>query len=115
MPRLQRYLTKDRDVSGDKAAYYNYRITVPAGIVNAMNIAGGQTLYARLAGRRILLQKGPAGRPVRARCRQTRFYNGMPCFVTEIILPIEFIRELKLQKGQELDFETHDEIITISG
>lgn len=48
--------------------------------------------------------------------------NGMPCFVTEIILPIEFVRELDLKKGEELDlkkgeeldFEIYEKIIKIT-
>lgn len=111
MPKLQRYLTKDRDISGRKATYYNYRITMPADIVNTTHIAEGQVLHASISRDRkcITVQQTPHAdsRPMKARLRLTRHYQGIPCFVTEIILPIEFVRELNFEKGQNIDFTIH--------
>lgn len=109
MPKLQKYLTKDRDISGNKVEYYNYRITVPNDIVIAANISEGQTLYATMTKERIFLHQDKVtdSKSMRVRQRRTRYYRGVPCYVIEIILPVEFIRLLDMQKGQTLLFTIH--------
>lgn len=74
-------------------------------------------LYASISQKKIALDARPTSReskPVTVQSKRTRHYKGMPCYVTQIVVPIEFVRALRLKKGQELDYETYDNRIIIS-
>ena len=117
MSILQKVATKNKDISGNPMQYYMYLITIPADIVEEMRLVEGQALFARTRKYSILLDTRPASKEsiqITVRSKRTRWYKGQPYYTTQIVVPIEIIRELELKKGQELTFQTQDKTIVIT-
>ena len=120
MPVLQKNPIPNRDVLNRVKRYHQYVLTIPADISRQARLSEGQTVFAHAIKRdsRIALETAHPTNThaveTSIRIKRTRTYKGMPCFVTQIIVPMNIVRALHLKKGQQMNFQMYNNTIIIS-
>ena len=116
MPKLQQRLAKNKDVSGNHQKHWKYSLTIPHTIAEYLRLSKGQILHAMRVKSQMILKTTPSteSKPVTIQSRKTRKYRGQQYYTTDILIPIQFIREFNFKKGDNLDVTTSYNTIIIT-
>ena len=116
MPKIQQRLAKNKDVSGNPQKHWKYSITIPHTIAEYLRLDKGQIFHAIRVKSQMTLKTTPSteSTPITIQSRKTRKYRGQQYYTTDILIPIQFIRDLNLKKGDNLDVTTSYNTIIIT-
>ena len=112
VPRLQHETRFKKETTGT-VQHDSYRLIIPYTVALGFGLRDGVTLYATastLTGTIRLRRVSSAKKtgksvPVKIRQRLTKTYKAQKYYSTRVTVPIKFVKELHLTKGQFLDVD----------
>ena len=116
MSKLLQIVRTKREIYGI-TRHNSYSVVIPYRIAEKLQLEDGMMLYARISTKtktiRLHTKKHEDMTEVKVRQELTKTYQSQKYYSTRTTIPIEFIKELELNKGDNLDIDYTNTTITI--
>ncbi len=116
MPKLHMIIRKKEEAYG-LTRHESYSAVIPYEIVNNLALDKEKKLHASVSQKTQTLRLHKKHRkdmtPIQIRQRLTKTYKNQRYYSTAITIPIKFIRQLELAKGDELDITESNQSIVM--